>query len=214
MAQQGEPGPVTGLAAPEAEPSRTPGRALCRGVTMKREGGGVSGRQGLSRRLGRDPVRSVLRFWPSDESAPGLSQLLAPESGVWGARASGVLVPASWMSPSCICLFTPCVEYLSSTGFRPRMGTRYRMGRGGTQGFGSPDPAGGEGRLALRHLGEQESASDARGMAPRLHEQPVPRPGEEKEAASLPGPSPVAPAEELRLGSTPPHSAETLLHLP
>lgn len=54
---------------------------------------GVTGR--AVSRCGGDPARPMLRLWPSDESATGLSQLPAPESGVQGARASGVLVPAS-----------------------------------------------------------------------------------------------------------------------
>lgn len=55
-------------------------------------------------------------------------EVLAPELGMEGTRASGVFVPASRMSPSCICSFSPHTEYLSSAGFPPRIGAQYRTG--------------------------------------------------------------------------------------
>lgn len=45
--------------------------------------------EGVPHRRGRDPARPVPGFWPLEKSAAGLSQLLAPESGVEGTRVLG-----------------------------------------------------------------------------------------------------------------------------
>lgn len=75
-------------------------------------------------------------------------------------------------------------------------------------GFGSPDPAGGEGRVTLRHPGEQESASDAGGRHPG-HVSRLCR-GLEGRGRAQPG----GTCQRAQAGSTPPHPAETLLPNP
>lgn len=75
-------------------------------------------------------------------------------------------------------------------------------------GFGSPDLAGGEGRVTLRHPGEQESASDAGGRHPG-HGSRLCR-GLEGRGRAQPG----GTCQRAQAGSTPPHPAETLLPNP
>lgn len=116
--------------------------------------------------------------------------------------------------------FQPCERHLRAfvyslhaLNIRPALAFVHAWGPGTEWageglGFGSPDPAGGEGRVTLRHPGEQESASDAGGRHPG-HVSRLCR-GLEGRGRAQPG----GTCQRAQAGSTPPHPAETLLPNP
>ena len=130
VAPEGRTGPhwlgLPEMGNPGARPSKASWQNFLQGVHHEEKEPGVNRWQGAPHRCRRDPTRPLLRFWPMDRSAAGLSQAREP-----GPRSP---CPSLTVVTFTMCSFTlgticPALTFLhargrSTEGARGTPGTR------------------------------------------------------------------------------------------